>query len=177
MQYSLTAMLPVVLVSLLSLTQALPFETVVGRAVSNQDIADAQNQWRSDTSQVSQFLSAVPNLQGASLASAAQVALAAENDELLHKAVLDQAFGSDPRIVNANNILAVEQTFQGVVDALSDFAQNGASMSPSQVANLLQETNTLRCGQVLPAIDTYFRVAGEALQNGGFLVATRPNNC
>ncbi|KAI1276082.1 hypothetical protein F5Y07DRAFT_368018 [Xylaria sp. FL0933] len=175
MQYSLSAMLPIVLISFFSVTQALP--SGIASRQSIQQLADAENSWRADTSMVSQFLSAVPTLRGAALVSAGRVALNAETDELLHKKVLDQAFSSDPRIVQANNILVNQGTFQSVVDALQDFADNGATMSEAQITTLLTKTNGVRCGQVLPAIDTYFRVTGEKLNNGGLLVATRPNNC
>ncbi|KAI0521256.1 hypothetical protein F5B22DRAFT_596317 [Xylaria bambusicola] len=170
MQFSLT----LILTSILSLTQALPSGIAVR---GNQQIADAQNSWRADTSMVSQFLSSVPTLRGAELQSAAQVALNAEIDELTHKKVLDGVFSSDPRIVQANNILVNQGTFQSVVDALQSFTDDGASMSEAEITTLLRNTNTVRCGQVLPAIDTYFRVAGERLNNGVLLLATRPNNC
>ncbi|KAI0478122.1 hypothetical protein F4859DRAFT_503998 [Xylaria cf. heliscus] len=169
-------MLPIVLATFFSLTQALP-TTLESRQSSIQQLADAQNQWRADTSKVSQFLSAVPTLQGSQLETAAQAALNAENDELLHKKVLDQNFSSDKRIVDANNVLVNQGTFQSVVDALGKFATNGGKMSPSDIAALLKQTNSVRCGKVLPAIDTYFRVTGEKLNNGGFLLATRPTNC
>ncbi|KAI0534364.1 hypothetical protein GGR58DRAFT_516211 [Xylaria digitata] len=169
-------MLPIALASLFSLTQALPSEIAL-RDLSNQQLADAQNDWRADIGTVSQFLSAVPTLSGSKLEAAAQVALDAENDELLHKKVLDQAFSSDQRIVQANDVLVTQGTFQSVVDALENFAQNGASMSASDISTLLQKTNSVRCSQVLPAIDKYFRVTGEKLKNGGFLLATRPTNC
>ncbi|KAI1198015.1 hypothetical protein F5X97DRAFT_333563 [Nemania serpens] len=168
-------MLPIVLACLSTLTQALP--SGVAPRASIQQLADAQNKWRQDTSVVSQFLGAVPNLQGSRLESAAKVALDAENDELLHKKVLDRAFGADPRIVGASDVLVNQGTFQSVVDALARFSADGASMSPSEISALLQQTNRVRCGQVLPAIDTYFRVTGETLQNGGLLLATRPVNC
>ncbi|KAI1182980.1 hypothetical protein F5B17DRAFT_435060 [Nemania serpens] len=175
MQYSLVKILPIVLTCLSPLTQALP--SGIAPRASIQDLADAQNKWRQDTSMVSQFLSAVPNLQGSRLTAAAQVAVAAENDELLHKKVLDQAFGGDPRVVGANNVLVNQGTFQSVVDALANFASDGAEMSPSEIAALLLQTNSVRCGRVLPAINTYFRVTGETLQTGAFALATRPNNC
>ncbi|KAI1161144.1 hypothetical protein F5B18DRAFT_629606 [Nemania serpens] len=175
MQFSLAKMLPIVLTCLFPLTQALP--SGVAPRASIQQLADAQNSWRQDTSMVSQFLSAVPTLQGSRLASAAQVALNAENNELVHKKVLDQAFSADPRIAGANDVLVNQGTFQSVVDALAKFSADGATMSPSEISALLQQTNRVRCGQVLPAIDTYFRVTGETLQNGFFLLATRPNNC
>ncbi|KAJ8113632.1 hypothetical protein ONZ43_g5113 [Nemania bipapillata] len=177
MQFSLTTVLPAVLAAFIPLTQALP-ANLLSRATIQQ-IADAQNQWRSDTSDVSQFLSAVPSFLGAGskLSSAAQPALASEKDELLHKKVLDDAFGSDPRIINANEVLVNQGTFQFVVDSLQNYAENGSTMSDDDVTTLLQQVNSVRCGKVLPAIDMYFVVAGEKLNNGGTLVATRPNNC
>ncbi|KAI0451616.1 hypothetical protein F5B21DRAFT_516633 [Xylaria acuta] len=170
-------MLPIVLATLFSFAQGLPASINTRASASIQQLADAQNQWRADTSMVSQFLSAVPTLHGSQLEAAAQVALNAENDELLHKKVLDQSFSSDKRIVAANDVLVNQGTFQSVVDALGKFATSGAKMAPSEISTLLQKTNSVRCGQVLPAIDTYFHVTGEKLNNGGFLIATRPTNC
>ncbi|KAI1130786.1 hypothetical protein F5Y10DRAFT_262729 [Nemania abortiva] len=175
MQYSIATIVSIVLACASPLAQALP-ANLESRA-TNQQLADAQNQWRADTARVSQFLSAVPTLSGSALQSAASAALGSENDELLHKKVIDGAFGSNPDIVGANNVLVNEGTFQAVVNALAELANNGANMSPSQISTLLQQTNNVRCGKVLPAIDTYFHVVGEVLQNGGFEVATRPNNC
>ncbi|KAI1754012.1 hypothetical protein F4782DRAFT_494731 [Xylaria castorea] len=177
MQFFVTTTLPILLSTFFSLTQGLPAAVDSRASASIQQLADAQNQWRADTSKVSQFLSAVPTLQGSQLEAAAQVALNAENDELLHKAVLDQSFSSDKRIADANDVLVNQRTFQSVVDALGQFAKSGATMSPSEISTLLQNTNAVRCGQVLPAIDTYFHVTGEKLNNGGFLIATRPTNC
>ncbi|GAP82816.1 hypothetical protein SAMD00023353_0103470 [Rosellinia necatrix] len=178
MQLSLIALFPVLLASI---STALPSGTAPRTSISKQQLADAQNKWRADTSAVSQFLSAVPSLSGrggAQLAAAARVALDAENDELAHKAVLDAAFlGSDARVAAADDVLVAQGTFQAVVDALALFARDGASMAPSEVAVLLRRANAVRCARVLPAIDAYFRVAGEALHNGGFLLATRPDNC
>ncbi|KAI0966896.1 hypothetical protein F4678DRAFT_465977 [Xylaria arbuscula] len=170
-------MLPIALISFFSVTGALPAGVATRDTPSLQQLADAQNAWRADTSTVSQFLSAVPTLHGAQLAAAGLVALNAENDELLHKKVLDQAFNGDANIAEANDVLVTQSTFQSVVNALQSFADNGASMSADEIATLLKNTNTVRCGQVLPAIDTYFRVTGAKLNNGGTLVATRPNNC
>ncbi|KAI0182857.1 hypothetical protein EV127DRAFT_448624 [Xylaria flabelliformis] len=177
MQFSVKTTLPMVLATFFSLTQGLPTAIDSRASASTQQLADAQNQWRADTSKVSQFLSAVPTLHGSQLEAAAQVALAAENDELLHKKVLDDTFSSDKRIVDANDVLVNQGTFQSVVDALGKFATSGATMSSSDISTLLQNTNAVRCGQVLPAIDTYFHVTGEKLNNGGFLIATRPTNC
>ncbi|KAI0435713.1 hypothetical protein F4803DRAFT_544584 [Xylaria telfairii] len=177
MQFSLNTMLPIVLTTFISMAHCLPACINSRTSPSIQQLADAQNQWRADTSKVSQFLSAVPTLNGDQLETEGQIALDAENDELLHKKVLDQAFSSDPRIVAANDVLVNQGTFQSVVDALEKFATSGATMKPSEISTLLQNTNRVRCGQVLPAIDTYFHVTGEKLNNGGFLLATRPNNC
>lgn len=177
MQYSLTAVLPAVLACFFPLTQALP-SGLASRA-SIQQIADAQNEWEHDTGSVSQFLSALPGFLGQAfeITASAQAALIAETDELTHKQVLDAAFGSDPRIVAANDILVTQGKFQFVVDSLTNLQNNGGSLSSEEITQLLQSTNAVRCGYVLPAIDVYFRVAAEKLNNGGTLVAVRPNNC
>ncbi|KAI0204915.1 hypothetical protein F4808DRAFT_456657 [Astrocystis sublimbata] len=174
MQFSITAILPIV-ATFFALAQGAP--AVIDARATNKQLADAQNGWAADTSKVSQFLSAVPTLHGAQLQAAAKVALAAEKNELVHKKVLDGAFGSDKRIVGANNVLVNKGTFQSVVDALAVFSTRGAKMSQADINALLRKTNTVRCGQVLPAIDTYFRVTGEKLKSGLFSLANRPNNC
>lgn len=170
-------------------------------ALQNHNLLKAQNKWRADTSTVSHFLSSAPSLlqkqqqkqSGADLAAAAKIALDAENDELSHKEVIDEILGSggngngeggntnaDERIAAADDVLVGQGTFQTVVDALERFAKDGdGTMTPDEAAALLQDTNAVRCGKVLPAIDTYFRVVGErlGLKGGDVLVATRPTNC
>jgi hypothetical protein len=87
-----------------------------------QDIAGAQNQWVSDTSKVSQFLSAAESLNSGDLVSQAATALANEKDELNHKAVLDNQFvfvsNPDKNVQQANNELVDHGTFMVVVNGL-----------------------------------------------------------
>ncbi|KAI4862789.1 hypothetical protein F4820DRAFT_398592 [Hypoxylon rubiginosum] len=162
------------LLGLASLTHAAP---TLGARASISDIAGAQNAWASDTSHVSQFLSAAPTLSGASLTSQAQAALDAELDELTRKAVLDKQFAADPSVQAAGATLARPDTFQFVVDGLRQFATQGASMSATEVNALVSRINNTRCKNVLPAIDAYFRAASSLLDNGLTALANRPNNC
>ncbi|KAI1327114.1 hypothetical protein F5Y16DRAFT_203546 [Xylariaceae sp. FL0255] len=170
MQFSIIT----IFVSIASLASALP--AIVPRQ-DVQAIANAQNAWAHDTSVVSQFLGAATSLTGADLTNAAQIALDAEKDELTHKAVLDAKFGTDSRIISANTILVTEGTFQLVVNNLANLAQNGATMSVGEVQGIIENTNADRCGKVLPAIDQYFQVSGDFLNNGAILEATIPVNC
>ncbi|KAI1076717.1 hypothetical protein F5B20DRAFT_307382 [Whalleya microplaca] len=144
-------------------------------------IGNAANKWSADTSKVSQFLSAASSLSGHHLVEHATVALSAEKDELIHKGVLDQQFlaPSSPNraVIVANNILVDQGTFQFVVDGLTILSNHGASLSRKQVNSIISQINEVRCGRVLPAIDTYFRASSELLHNDLTLVATRPNNC
>jgi hypothetical protein len=147
-----------------------------------QDIADAQNQWASDTGTVSDFLSRAESLNSAlDLVSQAAIALRAENDELIHKAVLDSqfVFVAEPTasVQNANNVLVDQGTFGDVVAGLQGLVDNGANLSPSDVSAAIESINVGRCARVLPSIDTYFQAAGNLLQNGVNLLASRPNNC
>jgi hypothetical protein len=146
-----------------------------------QDIADAQNQWASDTSKVSQFLSAAESLNSEDLVSQAATALANEMDELNQKAVLDNQFlfvsNPDENIQQANNELVDQGTFMVVVNGLQALVDNGANMSPSEVSAAIQSINTDRCSLVLPSIDTYFQASGNLLNNGVTLLANRPDNC
>jgi hypothetical protein len=175
MQYSSAA--TILLGLLANLSQGSPIlETRQMPSISQ--IADAQNQWAADTSKVSQFLSAAPNLSGQELTMQAAAALASEKDELTHKAVLDMAFlSTDLSVQQANAVLVTQSTFQVVVNGLNNLATNGASLSQGQVNTLVLQINTDRCNFVLPAIDTYFRASGEFLDTGLIAVANRPNNC
>ena len=80
-----------------------------------QDIADAQNQWASNISKVSQFLSVAESLNSRDLVSQAATALANKKDELIHKAVLDNQFvfasNPDENVQQANNELVDQGTF------------------------------------------------------------------
>ncbi|KAI1269027.1 hypothetical protein F5Y18DRAFT_174752 [Xylariaceae sp. FL1019] len=164
------------LIPFLPITQAAPLSCNAPRSEVT-DIATAVNKWRADTGTVSQFLSTATGLSGSRLVSAAKIALAAENDELTHKAVIDKYLGQDTTIKGADHTLVGDQTFQSVVDALQDFVDNGAKKTPEQVDRLVKNTNKVRCGAVLPAIDTYFRVSANFLNTGLAAVAARPNNC
>jgi len=175
MQYStlLLALLPAIASAAPALTAR--------QTPSIQDIADAQNQWASDTSKVSQFLSAAPSLSGQDLADQAAAALSSENDELTHKAVLDNTFvfvtPANSDVQNANNILVDQGNFAFVVNGLNDLATNGASFDQDHINAAISNINAVRCNAVLPAIDTYFQAAGQVLQNGVTLQANRPDNC
>ena len=169
-----------ILLALSTLSPAAPLTSRQSNPPSPQDIADAANEWAADTSKVSQFLSAASSLSGSDLATQAATALSNELDELTHKAILDEQFNTadNPGVEQANNVLAgPQQTFQIVVDGLTNLANNGASMTPDQVAAEVQAINEDRCTFVLPAIDAYFLAVSDFLQNGLTLVANRPDNC
>jgi hypothetical protein len=106
--------------SLAAVFVALPL--VAGHGLTRrqtEDLGTAQNNWAHDTGIVSSFLSNAPSFIGANLVAQAQLALNAELDELNHKAVLDGAFlnvvSPNPTIVQANDVLVEEQTFNNVV--------------------------------------------------------------
>jgi hypothetical protein len=179
MQYSITTAILFALGS--NIAHCSPLIARQSNPPTLQDIADAQNQWVSDTSKVSQFLSAAESLNSRDLVSQAATALANEKDELNHKAVLDNQFlfvsNPDENIQQANNELVDQGTFMVVVNGLQALVDNGANMSPSDVSAAIQSINTDRCSLVLPSIDTYFQVSGNLLNNGITLLANRPNNC
>ncbi|OTA99911.1 hypothetical protein M426DRAFT_15967 [Hypoxylon sp. CI-4A] len=163
------------LLSLAALTTAAP--TTLAPRASIDDISAAVNGWASDTSRVSQFLSSASSLSGKDLASHGATALASEQDELTHKAVLDGPFGSDPNVKSASATLGRPDTFQFVVDGLRKFADDGASMSAADVASLVAQINATRCKNVLPAINAYFKAASAVLNNGLTALANLPDNC
>jgi hypothetical protein len=141
------------LLSMLALSAAA--NPVLQKRVSNQDLINAATAWQSDTQFVSAFLElAVADGKGASVVTKnAQSALDHEKDELNHKKVIDQFFGTGNSQINtANNVLVNQGTFQAVVNGLADFAAHGgnANTNPTTLASN-------RCKQVLPAIDMYFQ--------------------
>ncbi|KAH8650343.1 hypothetical protein BGZ60DRAFT_534431 [Tricladium varicosporioides] len=179
MQYTITAAIFFALCS--NIARCGPLIVRQSNPPTLQDIADAQSQWASDTSKVSQFLSAAESLNPGDLVSQAATALANEKDELNHKAVLDNQFvfvsNPDENVQQANNVLVDQGTFMIVVNGLQALVDNGANMPPSNVSAAIQSINTDRCSLVLPSIDTYFQASGNLLNNGITLLANRPNNC
>ncbi|KID63051.1 uncharacterized protein G6M90_00g068680 [Metarhizium brunneum] len=155
------------------------------RQPSAQAIDAAARSWQRDTGVVSQFLSTAESMSPQQLQQQARGALAAENDELTHKAVLDQMFltgarrNRDATVRQANNVLETQGTFQFVVDGLQTLSRRGARMSPGQVSAMIRAINRDRCPQVLPAIDAYMAAAAGAGagQTGNALTAIRPSNC
>ncbi|KID93439.1 hypothetical protein MAJ_10593, partial [Metarhizium majus ARSEF 297] len=155
------------------------------RQPSAQAIDAAARSWQRDTGVVSQFLSTAESMSPQQLQQQARGALAAENDELNHKAVLDQMFltgarrNRDATVRQANNVLDTQGTFQFVVDGLQTLSRRGARMSPGQVSAMIRAINRDRCPQVLPAIDAYMAAAAGAGagQTGNALRAIRPSNC
>lgn len=179
MQYSITAAIFFALGS--NIAHCGPLIARQSNPPTLQDIADALNQWASDTSKVSQFLSAAESLNSGNLVSQAATALANEKDELNHKAVLDNQFvfvsNPDENVQQANNVLVDQGTFMVVVNGLQALVDNGANMSPSDISAAIQSINMDRCSLVLPSIDTYFQASGNLLNNGVTLLANRPDNC
>ncbi|OQV06368.1 hypothetical protein CLAIMM_10939 [Cladophialophora immunda] len=179
MQYSLTISK---LVALLGVVGVLPLAACHGLSRrQTEDIGTAQNKWAQDTGIVSTFLSNAASFAGANLVAQAQLALNAENDELNHKAVLDATFlnvaNPNPLVVQANDVLVGEQTFNNVVINLQKFVDQGATFSTQDTNNLVAIINGVRCTEVLPAIDQYFQATEELLGNGVQLLAVRPTNC
>ena len=158
---------------------ALVIPSLVTRQFSADAVGDAQLFWAGDTSLVSSFLSIAPSLSGQDLATAATSALASEGDELNHKGVLDTIFqdvvSEDIRAANAT--LVDHGTFQFVVDGLNDLATNGAGFTSDQVLSSIAMINTVRCNNVLPAIDIYLRLAVKFSGKQSPNVAIRPSNC
>ncbi|KAH8586723.1 hypothetical protein B0O99DRAFT_50154 [Bisporella sp. PMI_857] len=142
MKYSTTAAMLFLLGS--KIAHCGPIISRQGNLPTLQNIADAQNQWASDTSKVSQFLSVAESLNSRDLVSQAAIALANEKDELSHKAVLDNQFifvsNPDKNVQHANNELVDQGTFLAVVNGLQALVDNGAHMSPSDVSAAIKST-------------------------------------
>jgi hypothetical protein len=163
-------------ISLPLLALSAPTERIAKRSLSTE-LNGAVAGWLQDTGFVSSFLdyavSTFPTPPANLLANAA-AALNAELDELSHKAILDSNFifvgPQNQAVINAYDVLVTQGTFMQVVNGLRTIAATG---DLSQVATI----NTVRCGQVLPAIDVYFAAVAEALGQTGAYAAIRPAAC
>jgi hypothetical protein len=124
---------------------------------AGESTEEAVLNWMRDTGIVSNFLDTAEGLSGNDYISAAKIALAAEKDELNHKAVLDatRGIGDTASVKQANNVLATQGNFQKVVDLLQDMVNRG-----DQSKEDVQKINDGRCVNVLPNIDKYFAAAG-----------------
>jgi len=150
------------------------------RLTSRQQATSLQSAcqaWISDTGVVSNFQNIGSGLVGnaASFKQQAGIGLAAEKDELLHKAVIDGLIGNDPRVSKANLTLT-NGSFQSVINGLQDMSIGG----PARVADIAA-INKVRCPEILPSIDTYCQVAAQfALAQGVIITAVsavRPVAC
>jgi hypothetical protein len=144
------------------------------RSKRQEDIATAAANWLQDTGFVSSYLDVAATLAPNDVLSNGALALAAEKDELNHKAILDNFFifftdTPNQAVVNAKAVLE-SGTFQSVVDLLQDMSVTG------NVADVIT-INTVRCSQVLPAIDQYFIAVAEATGQATFAPAIRPAAC
>ncbi len=133
------------------------------------ELRTAMLAWQHDTSIVSSFLDIASHLSPHDIEIQGGHALAAEKDELTHKAVIDAALGTKANVQEANNVLVTQGTFQTVVDLLTDMADNGN--------NDVKVINEGRCPHVLPAIDMYFAAVVSACGLPGKVTAIRPHAC
>ncbi|KAI0127216.1 hypothetical protein BJ170DRAFT_365852 [Xylariales sp. AK1849] len=136
--------------------------------VSDIQIANAVSSWQNNTGKVTRFLDTATSLTGDDFTKQATIALNAEKDELNHKMVLDAAMGMNPAVQDANNVLAMQGTFQKVVDVLQKMADSGPDTAQADVNDI----NNNRCVNVLPNIDKYFSAAGSST-----VTASRPTGC
>lgn len=155
------------------LALAAPSVAIPKRQVQ-EDINTAMLNWLQDTGFVSSYLDAAASLAPSDVLSDGALALAAENDELNHKAILDNFFifetdTPDQNVINANTVLVTEGHFQMVVDQLQDISVTG------NLADI-QAINWNRCTNVLPAIDAYFFAVSQ-VTGGVFYPAIRPLAC
>ncbi|KAK8927532.1 hypothetical protein H634G_05208 [Metarhizium anisopliae BRIP 53293] len=155
-----------------------------GQTPTSEQIDTAARAWRNDTGTVSNFLSNAESMDPQELQRQGKIALDAENDELLHKAVLDRMFlngtaaARDAGVADANDVLVNQDTFQFIVDGLTLMSKRGSTMKPDEVKTLVRAMNQDRCPYVLPAIDKYMAAAQGAVPGGDkSLKAYRPTNC
>jgi hypothetical protein len=142
------------------------------QAPSTVDIKSAVQHWQANTETVSAFLDSAATFQATGdnngFVAAAANALAAENDELNWKAILDAELcqtgdatfdqSCQAAIFTANQTLVADLTFGHVVFLLGEMVNNGlASIGDVNSINFGDSSGIGgRCPYVLPAITTYF---------------------
>lgn len=112
--------------------------------VSDTQIANAVMSWQNDTAKVTKFLNTATSLTGDEYTRQATIALNAEVDELNHKMILDAAMGQMQTVMDANDVLATQGTFQAVVDTLQAMVNDGPDTAQANV-NII---NNNRCVNV-----------------------------
>jgi len=114
-----------------------------GQTPTQADLATAVANWMADTSMVSNFMNTGASIMNnVAFKQAATVAFNAEVDELNHKAIIDQATGTDPNVIGANSTLATGGAFQDVVDRLQVMSVQGrAAVSNIDLINQNRCTN------------------------------------
>jgi hypothetical protein len=125
--------------------------TIGMKTVSDTQVANAVVSWMNDTGKVTNFLDMATSFTGDEFTRRATIALNAEKDELNHKSILDAAVGMQPDVQDANNVLAMQGTFQMVVDTLQRMVDQGPDTAQADVNAINQN----RCVNVLvsPSIE------------------------
>lgn len=149
--------------------------TAVPKRQVQEDITTAMLNWLQDTGFVSSYLDQAASLAPSDVLADGALALAAENDERNHKAVLDNFFvfetdTPNQNVINANTTLITDGNFESVVMLLEDISVTG------NLADIMA-INFVRCANVLPAIDAYFIAVAQATGSSFFSPAIRPLAC
>jgi hypothetical protein len=108
------------------------------KQVSDKQVANAVMSWMNDTGKVTNFLNTATSFTGDEFTRQATIALNAEKDELNHKNILDAAMGMQPDVQDANNVLAMQGTFQMVVDTLQKMVDQGPDTAQADVDSINQ---------------------------------------
>ena len=162
-----------------------PFEALNAGNATFPQLTDTQKMglqmaatlWSQDTAVVSSALSllATGTMSEQDFRDAADMAYMAEVNELMQKNYIDALLSNMPEIQAASTSLS-NGSFAIVVDQLREMRIRG-NKNMTFVNAAVQGMNTLRCRQVLLAIDTYLQTANLAAGNTSFISATRPPAC
>lgn len=133
--------------------------------------------WAQDTAVVSTALQLLGSgqMSDQDFRDAADMAYMAEVNELMQKNYIDALLGTMPQLQAASTSLG-NGSFAIVVDQLREMRIRGPS-NQTFVQAAVSGMNTLRCRQVLLAIDAYLQTANQAAGNNSFISATRPPAC
>jgi hypothetical protein len=146
------------------------------QAPSADMVVTAINKWNNDVGNVNSFLNLAPSQTAGDLQNAAEEALINANDEpteLNVLAGLGDALGSDGQAA----VLLLQETFGNVPSSLQAIIDDPGNADLVKVK--LQQINSARCCNVLPALDKLWPASANAVgvADQVNLVVPRPNAC
>ncbi|OCL11118.1 hypothetical protein AOQ84DRAFT_387047 [Glonium stellatum] len=164
------------LLAFIAATTAVPFPgRLVARDPTQDQVLTSIESWRNDVVNVNSFLDSATSLSASDLQTAAQTALGFASDEPVELGILSSISGLADDALNAITLL--QEVFGNVITDLQNIINDPSATSI--VNTQLEEINSVRCCNVLPALDILWQAAAddEGISNQVDTSVPRPNAC